>query len=907
MIQVIAILCLAAYGAIISLLVGLKLDISRRYRVSDSKIGLMFSSFMLAGAVGVIFLSALIDVLGHKTITIFGFAFTALSLMLLANVRNYRQSLLMYVVMSVGTMCIISVGNTILPLVLFGGQNASAATNLGNAFYGVGAFFVSYFLTNFLSRYGYRKTVAWFGFFMLLIAAMALFADYPDVDSEFRFAELPEVLMNPCFLIALIANFFGAGVENGVGSWSNTFMVRLGSSDKQANTVLSMFFIAVLVSRLVTALFVTPDNTPVVLLCISVFSVIVLAVMTMSNKRIVGIIGVIFMGLLMGSVCPNIFGYMFSKTDVAYHGTAFGILFAMGLAGGSVIPGLVGFISRKRNFRFGFIVNIAGAILLGMTALLMMSSCSNIDDDNHLQKNDETVKTVHVSELPITMESMLKEMVSFEESVYYPSPFWISSQVSSTDKRSISPDQPYWFGNQDNTRYLRIDNDNADRRLEKVIFDERGPGVITRIWTAGNVTDAVIRFYFDGERTARLTVKGNDFTKMPFYIPEGLVLKHIHYDQHGGTSLHVPLPYGKSCKITIDNPDPDFGFAYHIGYRTYEEGTEVRTFTLEEAVSMASTMTEIAECLKTPPQTPNGQKCQTLQNVAPGEILKMNFPDGSKAIRNLKLSVSNVNPALYDKVMRNLIVSMNFDGETTVHCPIGDFSGGGIGARKVDSWYLSADGEGASECRFIMPYQTEASIEIKNRSSADAVVRVEAMVSDWEWHTNTCYFRCSWRQEGGLDTGSDYDSNDNTEWLFSHLTGNGVLKADVLSLYNFRDTWYGEGDEKIYIDEDIFPSHFGTGTEDYYNTSFAPVEVFHTPFGGAVRADTESSFGYNTWLRGRNLDGLTFRSSLRFYFELLGWAPATVLYSSTVFWYGLPGAQAVALSDEEEMISILPD
>ena len=262
MIQIIAILCLAIYGAIISLLVGLKLDIAKRFGLNDTKVGLLFSSFMLAGAIGVVFLSSMIDVLGHRIVTVFGFTFTTLALLLLAFARTYRQTLVMYVVMSVGAMCIISVGNTILPHVLFGGGNESAATNLGNAFYGVGAFLVSYNLTGMLLRVGYKRTVSVFAGLVLVCAVLSLFAEYPVIISAFSFADLPQVLTSSFFLMALITNFFGAGVENGVGSWANTYMSRLGSTDKQANMTLSLFFVAVLVSRLVTATFVTPVNTP---------------------------------------------------------------------------------------------------------------------------------------------------------------------------------------------------------------------------------------------------------------------------------------------------------------------------------------------------------------------------------------------------------------------------------------------------------------------------------------------------------------------------------------------------------------------------------------------------------------------------------------------------------------------
>ncbi len=372
MIQLIAILCLAIYGSIISLLVGLKLELARRYDISDSKAGMLFSSFMLAGAIGVVFLSSMIDILGHRTVTVFGFGFTAAAMALLALTKTYRQSLFAYILMSVGAMCIISVGNTILPHVLFGGENASAATNLGNAFYGVGAFLVSYYLTNLLQKFGYKRTVFMFAGLLLACAALSLFATYPVILSEFSFGDLPKVLTSPYFLIALVTNFFGAGVENGVGSWANTYMSRLGSNDKQANTVLSLFFIAVLVSRLVTATFVTAANTPYVLLTLAVLAVVVLAVMMASKSRWVGAAGIVAMGLLMGSVCPNIFGYMFSHVDAAFHGTAFGILFATGLAGASVIPGLVGIAAKKTDLRRGFAINTAGAVLFGICTLIMI-------------------------------------------------------------------------------------------------------------------------------------------------------------------------------------------------------------------------------------------------------------------------------------------------------------------------------------------------------------------------------------------------------------------------------------------------------------------------------------------------------------------------------------------------------
>lgn len=116
----------------------------------------------------------------------------------------------------------------------------------------------------------------------------------------------------------------------------------------------------------------------------------------------------------------------------------------------------------------------------------------------------------------------------------------------------------------------------------------------------------------------------------------------------------------------------------------------------------------------------------------------------------------------------------------------------------------------------------------------------------------------------------------------------------------YAKSWYGEGDEKIWVDQEKFPSHIGTGTEDYYNSSWAPVVVSKTPFGGAIRADTTSSQGYNTWLRTRNLDGIPFRSKMKFDFELLSCFRGTADYSSTVYWYGDLDAKAEGTSGIDE-------
>ena len=62
--------------------------------------------------------------------------------------------------------------------------------------------------------------------------------------------------------------------------------------------------------------------------------------------------------------------------------------------------------------------------------------------------------------------------------------------------------------------------DTVDGRVERVMFDEKGPGAITRIWITTVDKRGTWRFYFDGESTPGWIIPAYDL--MRFGVP-GLV------------------------------------------------------------------------------------------------------------------------------------------------------------------------------------------------------------------------------------------------------------------------------------------------------------------------------------------------------------------------------------------------
>ncbi len=503
----------------------------------------------------------------------------------------------------------------------------------------------------------------------------------------------------------------------------------------------------------------------------------------------------------------------------------------------------------------------------------------------------------------ITMEDLLEEMVSVEELSRFPDPYYTCHQESSYDRRSVSPNDPTWFANDDGFGIIRTDT--VEGRLEKVMFDQTGPGVITRIWITTIDKRGTWRFYFDGSTNPGWTIPAYDL--MLINIPgigRGLLQPHTSYtpEGKGGNTLFLPIPYAKGCKITFeDEPGIDTTPKYYgINYRKYPDNTAIETFSSDVVKRAEAKISETDNQLIKPALSKSGEIIKDSKKLLASDSLTINLPEGENAVYEIKFKINIEDSTMFDQLMREVIFSAEFDGKQTVWVPISDFLGGGMGAPYVKSWYLDSDGKGNIVSRWLMPYREKGNLKLINISPSAIDVELETNTSPLAWDGRSLYFHSSWRQETGIPIYKHDEPDKCIEWNFATIKGRGVYKGDLLSLFNHAPRWYGEGDEKIWVDNDTFPSHFGTGTEDYYNSSWAPVIPFHTPFGGAPRADLESSHAYNAFFRTRNLDGIPFNEKLVFDIEMIGWDRGHADYATTTYWYGDYDAQAIGTSGIEE-------
>lgn len=527
----------------------------------------------------------------------------------------------------------------------------------------------------------------------------------------------------------------------------------------------------------------------------------------------------------------------------------------------------------------------------------------------------------------ITMSSLLEEMCNRETLARFPDPAYVTKQFSSYDRASVSKDSSSWYANWDRSQFIRTEQTNG--RREFVMFDADGPGAIVRFWvTVADYSDrGVLRFYLDGAETPVIEgevlqlISGGMLAAAPLSTS---VSELTDYKQRGH-NLYLPIPYARHCKVTYESPgikEPgEFSgecFYYNINYRTYESGTSVQTFTKEDLKIASQTIEEVQGCLKKGEIGVSAVEEESEEFALVENDSTTLLFEGEGAIRQLsvKLRAEQLPQAL-----RSLILHIRFDNNETVWAPVGDFFGTGNRLSPYQTYYTKVSSDTTLTCYWVMPYQKKCEVTLLNTRPELVKGNLKVCTSSWSWDDRSMYFGAGWTEYTHQYTGMRRDMKGTSDQLdvnFVKLTGKGVYVGDGVTLFNPVGDWWGEGDEKIYIDNEAFPSHFGTGTEDYYGYAWCMPARFEHPFIAQPDGTGDLNPGHVSNVRFRALDAIPFKKSLVFDMEIWHWASTRVNYAPITFWYMLPGgtsnrtvepakAKAPVALHKNDLVSNIPD
>ena len=194
-----------------------------------------------------------------------------------------------------------------------------------------------------------------------------------------------------------------------------------------------------------------------------------------------------------------------------------------------------------------------------------------------------------------------------------------------------------------------------------------------------------------------------------------------------------------------------------------------------------------------------------------------------------------------------------------------------------------------------MPFKNKAQLTLTNFGEQAVNAEIEVFTCDYKWKKQSMYFGASWHELHQIHTASD-PKLENHEWHYDvnyvDVKGKGLYVGDALTVFNTVDAWWGEGDEKIFVDGEEFPSCIGTGTEDYYGYAWCRPEKFTHPFIAQPSGAGNFHPGMTVNLRYRSLDVLPFTSNISSNIEMWHWVKTKINYAMTAFWYELPGFES---------------
>ena len=267
-------------------------------------------------------------------------------------------------------------------------------------------------------------------------------------------------------------------------------------------------------------------------------------------------------------------------------------------------------------------------------------------------------------------------------------------------------------------------------------------------------------------------------------------------------------------------------------------------------------------------QTAGGRKgAATIAIRAGTSAVLAEAQNTSGTIRRIWMTIPDRSP----QMLRGLRIDMYWDGASraAVSAPLGDFFGVGLGRMAPFESALFSNPEGRSfNCIAPMPFRKSMRIVMTNESGKDLpelFYEINYTLGD-RHPLNMLYFHAHWRRENPTSIQRDYEILPRVEGRGRYL---GTNIGVIVNQKDYFNTWWGEGEVKIYLDGDTqLPTIAGTGTEDYIGTAWGQGQYAHLYQGSPVADERNMQWCF---YRYHVLDPVYFHKDVRVTMQQIGY------------------------------------
>ncbi len=378
-VSIVALTAVFGLGIAFIILGAISEELKTALGVTNAEIGNLVLTLFLTSVFVQLIVGPMVDKFGYKPVAIAGFLVEGLAMFLVGTSSSLATATAACVLLGVGAMCLNTVGNTLIPVVLFDGKDPARASNFGNAFFGLG-YVVTPLMFSLLGSAGmsYKTGVFILCGLLVVFLLMASSASFPRVATGYEFSMAFKVLGTPAVIVAALALFCYISLEVSMGTWSKPYMTELfgGAANPgavaRAGLILSLFGAAMMVGRFLTSM--VKNLTAIGVRLIAVLALVALAailVMIMTSSSALATAAVVLTGLVFAPIFPTIVGVTFAKFEPRLYGSIFGIIFAIGLLGGTFVPQIVGNLSVGATIQQSLLIVAAMAAALFVIALFL--------------------------------------------------------------------------------------------------------------------------------------------------------------------------------------------------------------------------------------------------------------------------------------------------------------------------------------------------------------------------------------------------------------------------------------------------------------------------------------------------------------------------------------------------------
>lgn len=507
----------------------------------------------------------------------------------------------------------------------------------------------------------------------------------------------------------------------------------------------------------------------------------------------------------------------------------------------------------------------------------------------------------------LTYSDVVSKMTNMEALANLPEQGEKSGMFSSYDRKSVVDESNGtfidWSANNDglSPQYIRKEGENM------VLAEMQGPGAIVRIWSA-SPKKGHVKIYIDGSEIPVIDLPFIDYfdnSKLEAFAYPNLVYE----TDARGYNNYVPITFQKSIKIV---GEPDWGQYYHFNYIKFSEKTIVPSFQSSLDAQALSALKKVDKDFSNSSRNIlnyDGFETEELTVVLkPGESKPLFLHDGSGAISSLQIKMGNINPEKKNEIYRKTVLTAKWDSNevASIWSPIGDFFGSAPGYNEYNTYPMGME-NGWMYSNWYMPFGEGAELSLTNLSEVNVELKAKiAYKNNINNPEKLGRFHAKWHRDI-LSVSKDRWP----DWTVLETKGAGRFVGMFLSVWSPNggsckafggegQHWWGEGDEKFFVDGEAFPSTFGTGTEDYFGYAWCIPDFFQQAYHS--QNYTEGNMGYQSLNRWQIIDNVPFAKSFDAYMEKYFPNNWPTQYACVAYWYlDKNGKDSIEATPKEEL------